>query len=261
MTDASPIHSTAIVSADAVLADDVQVGPYSVIGAGVTIGAGCRIGAHTVIKGPTVMGENNQIFPFASIGDDPQDKKFAGEETRLEIGSGNTIREYVTINRGTTQDRGVTTVGDDNWLMAYSHIAHDCDIGSHITMANGSTLGGHVTIEDYAMCSAFAAIHQFCCIGAHSFVGAYAGIMQDIPPYVLVFGQPPAPRGINSEGLRRRDFSADQIRNLKAAYKVLYRSGLKLAEAREQLASDAEQQPELKIFVDFIDRSERGIIR
>ena len=261
MSDYELIHPTAIISEQAELAEDVTVGAYTVIGPDVQIGRGCEIGAHVVIKGPTVMGPDNRIYPFASIGDDPQDKKYAGEESRLEIGAGNTIREYCTINRGTQGDEGVTTIGDDNWLMAYAHVAHDCRLGSHIIMANGSTLGGHVHVDDFVMFSAFAAIHQFCRIGAHSLVGAYGGIMQDIPPYILVFGQPPTPRGINAEGLKRRDFSAEQIKNLKAAYRLLYRKGLSLVEARDQIAELSEDQPELRKFVEFIDRSERGLIR
>jgi len=261
MTDNSQIHPTAVISPEARIADDVTIGAYTVVGANVEIGSGCNIGSHCVFKGPTVLGPNNTIYSFASIGDDPQDKKFAGEDTRLEIGAGNTIREYCTINRGTTQDEGVTSVGDDNWIMAYAHIAHDCRLGDQIIMANGSTLGGHVTVDDYAMLSAFAAIHQFCRVGAHSFVGAYAGIQKDIPPYVLVFGQPPKPRGINSEGLSRRGFTAEQIRNLKEAYRLLYRSDALVADARAQLAESVTSQPELEILVDFIDKSERGLIR
>lgn len=261
MSDTDLIHPTTIISPDARVAEDVQIGAYTVVGPQVEIAAGCEIGSHCVLKGPTTLGPANRIYSFASIGDDPQDKKFAGEDTRLEIGAGNTIREFCTINRGTTQDEGVTSIGDDNWIMAYAHIAHDCRLGSHIIMANGSTLGGHVTVDDYAMLSAFAAIHQFCRVGAHSFVGAYGGIGKDIPPYVLVFGQPPAPRGINSEGLQRRGFTADQIRNLKEAYRILYRSEVRVAEARDQLAELESEQPELRILVEFIDKSERGLIR
>lgn len=261
MSDRSGIHSSAIVSTDAHLADDISVGEFAVIGPEVQIGNGCTIGAHAVIKGPTIIGPDNHIYPFASIGDDPQDKKYAGEKTRLEIGEGNTIREYCTINRGTIQDEGVTRIGSDNWLMAYSHVAHDCRVGDHIIMANGATLGGHVQLHDYVMCSAFVTVHQFCRVGAHSFIGAYAGISQDVPPYVLVFGQPTEPRGINIEGLKRRDFSKDNIKNLKEAYRVLYRSGLRVAEAIEQLAERVPEQPELGLLVDFLGRSERGIIR
>ncbi|MDH3977383.1 MAG: acyl-ACP--UDP-N-acetylglucosamine O-acyltransferase [Gammaproteobacteria bacterium] len=261
MSDNERIHSTAIIAPGAEIADDAKIGPYVVIGADVSIGSGTDIRSHCVVKGPTRIGSNNHIYSFASIGDDPQDKKYAGEPTRLEIGDGNTIREYCTINRGTTQDEGLTAIGDDNWLMAYSHVAHDCRVGSHTIMANGATLGGHAHVEDYAMLSAFSAVHQFCRIGAHSFVGAYGGINQNIPPYVMVFGQPPAARGINSEGLRRRDFSADQIRNLKGAYKIIYRSGLRLAEAREALAALAPEQSELAILIEFLDKSDRGILR
>ncbi|MDH3509668.1 MAG: acyl-ACP--UDP-N-acetylglucosamine O-acyltransferase [Gammaproteobacteria bacterium] len=261
MNDNNLIHPSAVISAEAILAEDVKVGPYAVIGPSVQIGAGSEIGSHCVIKGPTVMGANNRIYPFASIGDDPQDKKYGGEETHLEIGEGNTIREYCTINRGTQDDEGITRVGDDNWLMAYSHIAHDCQLGSHIVMVNGSSLAGHVHVDDYVILSAFTAIHQFCRIGAHSLIGAYGGVGQDVPPYILVFGQPPTPRGINTEGLKRRDFSAEQIRNLKSAYRLLYRKGLSIAAAREQIAELASEQPELRIIVEFIDRSERGIFR
>jgi UDP-N-acetylglucosamine acyltransferase len=261
MSDIPGIHPSALVSADAELAEDISVGEFAVIGPEVRIGPGCTIGSHTVVKGPTTIGPNNHIYPFASIGEDPQDKKYAGERTSLEIGSGNTIREFATINRGTSQDEGVTRIGDDNWLMAYTHVAHDCRVGNQIIMANGTTLGGHVHIDDYAMCSAFACVHQFCRIGAHSFLGAYAGISQDVPPYILVFGQPPEPRGINSEGLKRRDFSKAQIKNLKEAYRLLYRSGLRAAEALEQLTEQLPEQPELGILVEFLGRAERGIIR
>lgn len=261
MSGSELIHASAVISADAELAGDVRVGPYVVIGPGVQVEAGSEIGAHCAIKGPTRIGTNNRFYPFASIGDDPQDKKYAGEPTRLEIGSGNTIREYCTINRGTTQDEGITRVGNDNWIMAYTHIAHDCYVGSDIIMANGASLAGHVHVHDYAMLSAFCAIHQFCRIGSYSFVGAYGGISKDVPPYVVTFGQPPEPRSINAEGLRRRDFSNTQIRNLKEAYRILYRSDLRLADAKAQLAELAEGQPELAILVEFLDTSERGIFR
>ena len=261
MSETELIHPTAVIDADAVLADDVRVGPFAMIGAGVSIGAGTRIDTHCSIKGPTKIGENNHIYPFSSVGDDPQDKKYADEPTRLEIGSGNTIREYCTINRGTVQDEGVTSIGDDNWIMAYAHVAHDCRVGNETIMANGATLGGHARIDDYAMLSAFSAIHQFCRIGAHSFIGAYGGIGKDVPPYMVAFGQPPEPRGINSEGLRRRGFSADQIRNLKEAYRILYRSDLRLSEAKEKLEALAGEQAELEILIEFLAQSERGIFR
>ncbi len=261
MSDSELIHPSAVVSADAELADDVRVGPFTMIGPGVRIGAGSEVGAHCVVKGPTTIGANNRFYPFGSIGDDPQDKKYRGEATRLEIGSGNTFREFCTINRGTVQDEGFTSIGDNNWLMAYTHIAHDCRVGSEIIMANGAMLAGHVHLDDYVMLSAFVAIHQFCRIGAHSFVGAYGGIGKDVPPYVLTFGQPPEARGINAEGLRRRDFSNEQIRHLKEAYRILYRSELRLSEARDQLAELAKSQPELEVLVRFLDESERGIFR
>lgn len=261
MTDTSLIHPTAVISPEARIAEDVRIGAFTIIGDNVEIAAGCDIGSHCVLKGPLSLGPNNRIYPYASIGDDPQDKKFAGEDTRLEIGAGNTIREFCTINRGTTQDEGVTTVGDDNWIMAYCHIAHDCRVGSHIIMANAAMIAGHVQLGDYAMLSAFTAIHQFCRIGAHSFIGAYGGVGKDVPPYVLVFGQPPEPRGINSEGLRRRGFSAEQIRNLKEAYRLVYRSDTLIADAQRELAERASEQPELQIMAEFIAESERGLLR
>ncbi|MFW2404537.1 MAG: acyl-ACP--UDP-N-acetylglucosamine O-acyltransferase [Gammaproteobacteria bacterium] len=261
MSNDTLIHPTAVISPDAVIGDNVRLGAYTVVGPKVEIGSGCEIGSHCVLKGPTTLGPNNRIYSFASIGDDPQDKKFAGEDTRLEIGSGNTIREYCTLNRGTTQDEGVTLIGDDNWIMAYAHIAHDCHLGDQIIMANGSTLGGHVHVGDYAMLSAFAAIHQFCRVGAHSFVGAYGGIGKDVPPYVLVFGTPPKPRGINSEGLQRRGFTTEQIKNLKDAYRLLYRSDSLVADAVEQLKERVAEQAELQILIEFIEKSERGLIR
>ncbi|MBT8442011.1 MAG: acyl-ACP--UDP-N-acetylglucosamine O-acyltransferase [Gammaproteobacteria bacterium] len=261
MSNDSLIHPTAVISSTARVGDEVRIGAYTVVGPKVEIGSGCDIGSHCVLKGPTTLGPNNRIYSFASIGDDPQDKKFAGEDTRLEIGSGNTIREYCTINRGTTQDVGVTSLGNDNWIMAYAHIAHDCRLGDHIIMANGSTLGGHVHVGDYAMLSAFAAIHQFCRVGAHSFVGAYGGIAKDVPPYVLVFGTPPKPRGINSEGLQRRGFTAEQVRNLKEAYRLLYRSDTLVAEVVAQLKERVAEQSELQILIEFIEKSERGLIR
>lgn len=261
MNEKPGIHSSAVIATDAELAENISVGEFAVIGSDVRIDEGCTIGAHSVIKGPTTIGPDNHIYPFASIGDDPQDKKYAGERTRLEIGQRNTIREFSTINRGTAQDEGVTVIGDDNWLMAYTHVAHDCRVGNQIIMANGASLAGHVYIDDFAMCSAFVCVHQFCRIGAHSFLGAYAGISQDVPPYILVFGQPPEPRGINSEGLKRRDFSTGQIKNLKEAYRLLYRSGLRVAEALERLTERLPDQPELGILVEFLGRAERGIIR
>lgn len=261
MTDSELIHPTALVSADAHVADGVKIGAYTVVGPQVEIGAGCEIGSHVQMKGPTTLGPNNRVYSFASIGDDPQDKKYAGEDTRLTIGAGNMIREYTTINRGTAQDEGVTRVGDNNWIMAYCHIAHDCRVANDVIMVNGASLSGHVRVDDFVMLSAFCAIHQFCRIGAHSFVGAYAGVSKDVPPYLMLFGTPPKPRGINAEGLQRRDFTPQQIKNLKEAYRILYRSDLLVADARAQLAELLPEQPELGILVEFIDESERGLIR
>ncbi len=255
------IHPTAIISPEAELAADVTVGPYSVIGPQVQVGAGSVIGPHVIIMGPTTLGAGNRIFQFASIGDDPQDKKYAGEATRLEIGDRNTIREYCSINRGTVQDAGVTRVGSDNWLMAYTHIAHDCQLGNHVIMSNNATLAGHVHVEDHVILSGFCAVHQFCRIGTHAFVGGLSGVTRDVLPYMIVAGHPPEPRGINLEGLKRRGFSTDQLRSLKDAYRILYRSGLRLAEAREQLAALAPGQSEVRIILEFLDRSERSIVR
>lgn len=258
MTD---IHPTAIVAADAELDPGVSVGPYSVIGSGVRIGAGTTIGAHTVIKGSTVIGRENRIFQFTSIGEDPQDKKYRGEPTQLEIGDRNTFREFCTINRGTAQDGGVTRIGNDNWIMAYVHVAHDCIVGNDVIFSNNATLAGHVRVDDNVICSGFSAVHQFCRLGAHSFLGGFAAITRDVPPYVIVAGQPTAPHGINSEGLKRRGFGPEQLRNLKEAYRILYREQLQLADARARLAVLAETQPELRILVEFIDQSERSLIR
>ncbi|ANO51086.1 acyl-ACP--UDP-N-acetylglucosamine O-acyltransferase [Woeseia oceani] len=255
------IHPTAIISANALIADDVQVGPYSIIGDQVEIGAGCRIGSHVVVNGPTRIGSNNRIYQFASIGDDPQDKKYAGEETRLEIGNGNTIREFCTISRGTVQDEGVTSIGDDNWIMAYVHIAHDCRVGSHTIFANNATLAGHVHVGDWVIMGGFSGIHQFCRVGAHAFLGMYSGANRDVPAYTMISGQPALPRGINSEGLRRRGFSSAQISNIKKAYRLLYRQGLKLVDAIAEIEKLAEGQPEIVVLLDSLQKSDRGIVR
>ena len=255
------IHSSAIVSESASLADDVEVGPFTVIGADVEIGEGCKVDSHVVINGPTRIGNNNHIYQFCSIGDDPQDKKYANEPTRLEIGDNNTIREFCTISRGTIQDESLTTIGNDNWIMAYVHVAHDCRIGDHCIFANNATLAGHVHVGDWAIFAGFTGAHQFCRIGAHSFLGMYAGTSQDVPAYTMIGGQPPSPKGINSEGLKRRGFDADQVRNIRKAYRVVYRSGLKLAEAITELEGLVTDQPELGLFVESLKKSERGIIR
>ena len=255
------IHSTAIVSDTAVIADDVEIGPYCVVGDNVEIAAGTRIDSHVVINGPTVIGKDNRIYQFASIGDDPQDKKYAGEPTGLVIGDRNTIREFCTISRGTTQDRGETIIGDDNWIMAYVHIAHDCVVGDKTIMANNATLAGHVHVGDWVIFAGFSGAHQFCRIGAHAFLGMYAGVNRDVPAYTMVAGQPAVPRGINSEGLKRRDFSAQQIRNIKNAYRLTYRQGKKLNEAIDEIAALSQEQPELVPFLESLRSTERGLVR
>ena len=255
------IHSTAIISDTARIADGVEIGPYSVIGDQVEIDSGTRIDSHVVINGPTKIGKDNHIYQFASIGDDPQDKKYAAEETRLVIGDRNTIREFCTVSRGTTQGGGETIVGDDNWIMAYCHIAHDCIVGSQTIMANNTTLAGHVQLDDWVICGGFSGVHQFCTVGAHAFLGMYTGVNRNVPAYTLASGQPAAPKGINSEGLKRRDFSAEQIRNIKNAYRLVYRKGLKLSEAIEQIEEIIDEQQELLPFLESLRSSERGIIR
>jgi UDP-N-acetylglucosamine acyltransferase len=255
------IHSTAIVAADAKVHGSVEIGPYSIIGEGVEIGAGTKIGPHVVVQGPTVIGQENHIFQFASVGDAPQDKKYAGDPTRLVIGDRNTIREGVTINRGTVQDKGVTRIGSDNWIMAYVHVAHDCVVGNHVIMANNVSLAGHAEVGDWAIFGGYSGLHQFCRAGAHCFLGKYAGVSQDVPAYVMVGGTPPGPHGINAEGLKRRGFSPSQISNIRHAYKLLYRSGLKLAEALARIEELAAEQPELEIFAASIRDATRSIVR
>jgi len=255
------IHSTAIIEDGARLGNNVSVGAYSIIGPDVEIGDDCWIGPHVVISGRTRIGPNNRVFQFASIGEAPQDKKYAGEDTALEIGEGNTIREYVTINRGTASGGGVTRVGNDNLFMAYSHIAHDCQVGSHIVGANGATLAGHVEVGDWVIFAGFSGAHQFCRIGAHAFLGMYGGVNQDVPAYVMVSGQPPRPRGINAEGLKRRGFDKDQIRNIREAYRTIYRLGLSRDEAIERLQERVAQQPEIQPMIDSILTSQRGLLR
>lgn len=259
------IHPTAIVDPGARIAASAIVGPYCVIGAGVTIGDDSTLGAHVVIEGPTRIGRGNRIHPFASIGGPPQDKKYAGEPTALEIGNGNTIREFVTLNRGTVQDAGTTRIGDDNWIMAYVHVAHDCVIGSHTILANNATLGGHVHLGDWVFLGGCTAIHQFCKVGAHAMTGAGTVVLHDIPPYVMASGNTAQAHGINSEGLRRRGFSADAIQRIRRAYKTLYKSGLTLEQAREALESEvhahAEDGPAIESLVAFLAKVSRGIVR
>jgi UDP-N-acetylglucosamine acyltransferase len=255
------IDPRAIVSDKAQLAADVEVGPFSVIGPDVVIGAGSWVGPHVVINGPTTIGRECRVFQFASIGDEPQDKKYKGEPTRLEIGDRNVFREFCTINRGTAGGHGVTRIGDDNLFMAYAHVAHDCNVGDKCVMANYSVLAGHVELGDWAILAGYAGVHQFCKVGAHAFLGNNAAVTRDVPPYLLVSGTPAEPKGINSEGIKRRGFSPEQIANLKNAYRVLYRSGLKLAEATAQLTDLARSQPEVQPLVDFLGRVTRSIVR
>ena len=255
------IHPTAIVHPEATLAPDVSVGAFSIIGSAVEIGAGTRIESNVLIEGRTRIGRNNRIFPFASIGAAPQDKKYAGEDTAVEIGDGNTIREYVTVNRGTAQDAGVTRIGDDNWIMAYVHFAHDCQIGSHTIFANYCGLAGHVHVEDWAILGGMTLVHQFVRIGAHGFTSMGTYLARDLPPYVMAAGNMAKPYGINSEGLRRRGFDSNTIAMLKRAYRALYRSGLSLEEARRALELLAEECGAVRPIVEFLARSARGIIR
>ncbi len=255
------VHETAVIDPAAKLADDVKVGPWSVIGPNVTIGAGCEIGPHVVITGRTTLGRDNRVLQFNSIGEAPQDKKYAGEDTELVIGDGNLIREFCTLNRGTVQDGGVTRIGDDNWIMAYVHVAHDCVIGDHVIMGNNASLAGHVTVGDWAILSGFSQVHQFCDIGEHAFISFNSLVNRSVPPYVTVSPEKSHPRGINSEGLRRRGFSPDQIQNVRRAYRVLYRSGHTLERARQEIAEMAKDADELQILVDFIDTADRSIIR
>lgn len=255
------IHPTAVVAPGVQLADGVEIGAYTVIGAGVEIGPNTRVGPHVVINGPTRIGADNRIFQFASVGDAPQDKKYRGEPTRLEIGDRNVIRECVTLNRGTAKDEGVTRIGHDNLFMAYAHVAHDCHVGSQCVLANNATLGGHVQLGDWVIMGGLSAIHQFCKVGAHAFIANNAAVTRDVPPFVMAVGQPAAAHSVNSEGLKRRGFSPEQIRNIRNAFRLLYRSGLKLADAEAQLGALAREQPEILPIVEFLPTSTRSIVR
>jgi UDP-N-acetylglucosamine acyltransferase len=239
----------------------VEVGPFAVIGADVSIGRGSRIGPHAVLRGPTEIGEDNRIFQFASVGEDPQDKKYAGERTRLVMGDRNVVRESATIHRGTLQDKGETRIGSDNLLMAYTHVAHDCVINDNVILANAASLGGHVEIADWAILGGFTIVHQFCRIGAHSFCAMGSVLAKDLPPYVTVGGHPAVPRGINAEGLRRRQFSADSITAIRRAYRLLYMSSLKLSDAVDEIRELAKTCPELVCLADFVADSSRSIVR
>jgi len=255
------IDSRAVISPQAQIGADVTIGPFSIIGADVVIGDGTWIGPHVVINGPTRLGTGNKVFQFASLGDAPQDKKYDGEPTRLEIGDRNVFRESVTVNRGTTHDKGVTRIGSDNLLMAYSHVAHDCNLGNQIVMANCATLGGHVEVGDWVTMGGLSAVHQHTKIGAYCFIAHNAAVTRDVPPYVMAVGRPAVPHSINSVGLQRRGFTSAQVLNIRRAYRTLYRSGLKLKAALEELEKAASTQEEIRPFVEFIKRSERSIVR
>jgi UDP-N-acetylglucosamine acyltransferase len=259
------IHSTAIIDPKAELDGSVEVGAYSIIGPHVKIGARSKIGPHVVVDGHTTIGCDNTFFQFSSIGGPPQDKKYAGEPTRLEIGDRNLIREFCTFNRGTAQDQGVTKLGNDNWMLAYVHLAHDCQVGNNTIFSNNASLGGHVHVGDWVIVSGFAAVHQFCKIGDHAFVGMNTSLTQDVPPFVLLSGNPAAPHGINIEGLKRRGFTREQIGALRNAYKMIYKSGLTLEEAKAAILAAETETPDaadyLRQMREFLDTTTRGIVR
>lgn len=255
------IHPTAIVDAGADLDESVDIGPYAVIGPHVRIGGGTSVGAHAVVTGHTTIGRDNRIFQFTSIGEAPQDKKYAGEPTRTEIGDRNTIREFCTVNAGTVQDAGVTRIGNDNWIMAYVHVAHDCAVGNHTIFANCTQLAGHVLVDDWVILGGFTGVHQFCRIGAHSMTAINTVLVHDLPPYVMAQGDTAEAHGINAEGLKRRGFSPDGIAGIRRAYKTLYRSGMTLDDARTALADQVATCPEVALLADFLSRTTRGIVR
>ncbi len=255
------IHSSAIIHPGAQLGLNVSIGPFSIIGEHVEIGENTSIGPHVVLSGHTRIGRDNRIFQFSSIGGVPQDKKYSGEPTRLEIGDRNTIREFCTFNLGTAQDTGVTSLGNDNWIMAYVHIAHDCQVGNHTVFANNAQLAGHVHIDDWAILGGYTGVHQFCRVGAHTMLAVASVVVQDVPPYVMAAGNTATPFGINAEGLKRRGFSPDALVTLKRAYRTLYKSGLMLDEARAKLQDEVNAHPEIQPILDFLAVSKRGIIR
>ncbi|MDP1697119.1 MAG: acyl-ACP--UDP-N-acetylglucosamine O-acyltransferase [Xanthomonadaceae bacterium] len=255
------IHKSACIDPDARIAEGVRIGAFCVIGPGVEIAAGTVIGPHVVIDGPTRIGRDNRIHSFAALGGEPQDKKYRGEPSRLEIGDRNTIREFVTFNRGTDDDNGVTRIGNDNWIMAYVHIAHDCLVGNNTVFANASSLAGHSVIDDWVILGGFTLVHQFCQVGAHAFTAMGSVINRDVPPFITVAGAYAQPHGINAEGLRRREFSSERILTIKRAYRTLYKAGLPLAEARAELAQQAEHSTDVRLLLDFIDRSQRSLVR
>lgn len=255
------IHATAIIDKNAELDSSVEVGPFSIIGPNVKIDAGTRIAGHVTISDHTIIGKNNQIFQYSSLGEAPQDKKYKGEPTLLEIGDNNTIREFCTFNRGTVQDKGTTKIGNDNWIMAYVHLAHDCVIGNHTIFANNASLAGHVDVHDYAILGGFTLIHQFCKIGSHVITAVGSVVFKDIPPYVTAAGYDAKPHGINAEGLKRRGYSPEAILEIKRAYKTLYRNGLTLEEAKLELAEKQKICQEIGLLLDFLNTSTRGIVR
>ena len=257
----SGIHERALVDPAAEIADDVEIGPFSVIGPKVRISPGCWVGPHVVITGRTTIGKNTRIFQFSSMGEVPQDKKYAGEDTELIIGDDNTIRELCTFSRGTSQGGGKTIIGNNNWIMACVHIAHDCHLGDNIIMANNASLAGHVTVGNWAILSGYSLIHQFCTVGEHSFTSFASHVNQSIPPFVTVSGEKAKARGVNIEGLKRRGYSSEQIRQVRRAYRVLYRSDLPLEEARRKLDEMAAEHDEVKPWVDFLDNTEKSFIR
>ncbi|MEM5448199.1 acyl-ACP--UDP-N-acetylglucosamine O-acyltransferase [Paraburkholderia guartelaensis] len=261
----SRIHPTAVVESGAQIDESVEIGPFAVIGANVTIGARTKVGSHSVLEGHTTIGEDNTIGHYASIGGRPQDMKYKGEPTKLVIGSRNTMREFTTLHTGTVQDTGVTIIGDDNWIMAYVHVGHDCRLGNNVIMSSNAQLAGHVFVEDHAIVGGMTGVHQFVRIGAHSMVGGASALVQDVPPFVIAAGNKAVPHGINVEGLRRRGFSADAISALRSAYRTLYKNGLSLEEAKVQLADLAQAGGDgdvhVKALLDFVEQSQRGIIR
>jgi UDP-N-acetylglucosamine acyltransferase len=262
MTGGTLIHPTAQIEPSVVIGADVRIGAFSVIGADVTIGDGTVIGPHVVIEGPTRIGRDNRIAQFASLGGDPQDKKFAGERTELIIGDRNLIREFVTINRGTAEGGGATRIGNDNWLLAYVHIAHDCQLGDHVVFSNYAALAGHVEVGDWTVFAGYSGAHQFCKIGVHAFIGMGCLVGHDVPPFITMANeQQGRPRGINSEGLKRRGFDAPRIAAIKRAYRTLYMAGLSLPEAREKLIEQARKSEDVRAMLEFLDHSERALAR
>lgn len=259
------IHSTAVIEHGAQIDSSVTIGPYAVIGANVRIDADTTVGSHTVIEGHTTIGKANRIGHFASVGGAPQDMKYAGEPTELVIGDRNVIREFTTIHTGTAQDVGMTRIGNDNWIMAYVHIAHDCVVGDHAIFSSNAQIAGHVTVGDYAILGGMSGVHQFVRIGAHSFLGGASALVQDLPPFVIAAGDKATPHGINVEGLRRRGFSAGEISAIRAAYRTLYKNGLSFEEAKVQLRSDSDRKDDghiqVRALLDFIESAKRGIIR